>query len=60
MSFYFLIFLFLERYFVKFFLVIIMKKGFSSLSYNLSKDECFFIDNNGGSEKNEKLFIQLN
>ena len=31
------------------------KKGFSSLSFNLSKDECIFIDNINKSEKNEKF-----
>ena len=60
MSFYFLILLFLERYFCQiFFSDYNEKKGFSSLSFNLSKDECFFVDKIDKSEKNEK-FIYLN
>ena len=56
MSFYFLILLFLERYFCQiFFSDYNEKKGFSSLSFNLSKDECIFIDNSNKSEKNEKF-----
>ena len=60
MSFYFLILLFLERYFCQiFFSDYNEKKGFSSLSFNLSKDECFFVDKIDKSEKNEKFINSI-